>query len=446
MTETTFKFTEARLKTLPLPPDGQRSTYRDTEVKGLELRVTSNGVKSFCWYRRPKNEPPQRVTIGRSPEVTVLQARTEAQKHNAAIASGESPASERRAKRSEMLFSDLFKLYILNHAKPRKKTWREDQQRYDQYLAEPLGRLRVSAVTREVVSRVHAQITASGHSTVANRVLALVSSVMGRALEWSFIPVNPVLRIRRNKEISRDRFLRSDELPRFYEALMLEPNEVVRDFILMLLFTGARRANVLEMAWANINLDAAMWHIPETKNGEPLTVALTQQAVEVLLRRKASNPATAFVFPGSGKSGHLLEPRKAWIRIFDRDELTQISTMMKANGTPLDGDSAALMGATEPRLERARALAKALKLDCTGCRMPDARLHDLRRTMGSYQAMTGTSLNIIGKTLGHKNVTTTQIYARLQLDPIREAMTKATEKMFSGIELGKPAERAITKP
>ena len=58
------------------------------------------------------------------------------------------------------------------------------------------------------------------------------------------------------------------------------------------------------------------------------------------------------------------------------------------------------------------------------------RIHDIRRTFGSYQALTGASLPVIGKSLGHKSMKSTQIYARLNLDPVRTSIEKATEAMF----------------
>ena len=60
----------------------------------------------------------------------------------------------------------------------------------------------------------------------------------------------------------------------------------------------------------------------------------------------------------------------------------------------------------------------------------DLRIHDLRRTLGSWQAATGASLPIIGKSLGHKSLAATQIYARLNLDPVRASVSKATDAML----------------
>jgi len=84
----------------------------------------------------------------------------------------------------------------------------------------------------------------------------------------------------------------------------------------------------------------------------------------------------------------------------------------------------------EEQLERAKALATGLGLQTDGVRIPDLRIHDLRRTMGSWQAITGASLPIIGKSLNHKGQQATAIYARLDLDPVRASVEKATEAML----------------
>ena len=94
---------------------------------------------------------------------------------------------------------------------------------------------------------------------VANRVLALISSVYGWAISAGVVEANPIKGIKRNREKSRDRFLQSDELPRFFKAVAEEENPIMRDYILLSLLTGARRANVLAMQWADINLERAEW-------------------------------------------------------------------------------------------------------------------------------------------------------------------------------------------
>jgi integrase len=180
--------------------------------------------------------------------------------------------------------------------------------------------------------------------------------------------------------------MQGDELPRFFQALAEEANDTMRDYFLLSLLTGARRANVLSMHWADVNLERAEWRLKTTKNEVPQTVTLSPQAVEVLRNRLPAIP-TGFVFPGKGQSGHLVEPKKGWERILARAGLA------------------------------------------------DLRIHDLRRTLGSWQAKQGASLAIIGKSLNHKNQNTTAIYARLDLDPVRDSVNTATAAMLAAAGL-----------
>ncbi|MBF0143626.1 MAG: site-specific integrase [Magnetococcales bacterium] len=123
------------------------------------------------------------------------------------------------------------------------------------------------------------------------------------------------------------------------------------------------------------------------KNKTPLTIPLVPEVVEILSRLK-EGATSERVFPApKSATGHLVEPRKAWERILARAGIV------------------------------------------------DARIHDLRRTLGSWMAIGGASLPVIGKGLGHKSQATTAIYARLSLDPVREAMQRATGAM-RGQEVG----------
>lgn len=376
-----LNFTKAAIESLPLPVIGQRAVYHDEKVKGLQIRLTAAGIKTFCVFRRIKGGDPERITLGRFPEMTIEQARRKAAEITTLILEGKNPAEVKRQRKSELTFAELFTEYLERHAKPRKRTWKEDTQKYNDYLHKAIGSKKLSLVTREDIGHIHSAVTKSGRLIAANRVLALISSIFGWAISAGLWNSNPSIGIRRNKEHSRDRFIQSDELPRFFQALSEEPNTTIRDYILMSLLTGARRSNVLSMQWQDISFERAEWRIEETKNGTPQTVALSPEAIEILTNRRPSN-STEFVFPGHGKSGHLKEPKKGWDRI------------LKSAG------------------------------------IQNLRIHDLRRTLGSWQAKTGASLAIIGKSLNHKNQSTTAIYARLDLDPVRDSVNRATNAML----------------
>lgn len=391
-----FKFTKKGINELPLPEPGKRCTYFDTEVPSLQLRVTSTGTKTFCVFKRIKGGDPERITIGRYPDVTIEKARCNAKRVDADMSEGKNPAEIRRGHKAELTFSELFGDYIERHSKPNKKTWFEDQGQFRRYLEKPLGKKKLSTIDRKSIAHIHNAITKAGHAPTANRVKALLSSVFGWAISAGLCESNPATGIKGNKEIQRDRFLQSDELPRFFKALTEEPNATIRDYILISLLTGARRSNVLSMRWQYINFERAEWRIEETKNGTPQTVALSPEAVEILQNRKPLDSAI-FVFPGNGKSGHLEEPKKGWKRILERAGIGNL------------------------------------------------RIHDLRRTLGSWQAKTGASLAIIGKSLNHKNQNTTAIYARLDLDPVRDSVNKATSAILTAAGLKKTIDAVPLK-
>jgi integrase len=168
-----------------------------------------------------------------------------------------------------------------------------------------------------------------------------------------------------------------------------------------------------------------------TKNGEPQRVPLVPEAVTILKARKEAAAEDArFVFPAArddSKHGHMSGERKAWLRLLDRDEAAQLRSRIEAKGVNADVSEPESSAA---ELRRLRTVAKRLKVNTDGARLDDIRIHDLRRTMGSWQARTGASLAIIGKSLGHKSQQATAVYARLDLDPIRDAMETAASAMW----------------
>lgn len=434
-----IKFTKSTIETLPLPAVGKRSTYYDTKVPKLALRVTASGAKTFYVIKRNGQEMLW-LKLGSSKDLTIEQAQKSAETILGEFAKGLDPAEVRRAGKAEPTVGEFFKDEYAKRHGTRQRSWRDVKQRYRDYLERPLGARKLSAVTREMVSRILSDMDAADKAgSTVNNVRALISSIFSKAIEWGFASENPVRGTRTRKTVKRDRFLQSDELPRFFSALALEPNDTIRDYFLIALLTGARRSNVLSMRWSELRLDDGLWRIGRTKNGDPQNVTLSPEAVVILAQRKqqadAVKDTSPFVFPGTGESGHLVEPKAGWKRIFDNDELQQLVRMIEAAGGRFEPLRSAVTGNDIPeglgaQLQRARAHVESLNLSADGVRIPDVRIHDLRRTLGSWQAKTGASLAIIGKSLNHKNTQTTAIYARLDLDPVRQSVNTAVAAML----------------
>jgi integrase len=402
-----FHFTRERIDALPAPKNGQRAYFYDAKVRGLAIAVTGLGKKTFILYRKVAGRP-ERVTIGPYLDLAIEQARNRAEEMNADIALGENPAKVRRTVRDEMTLQELFNTFLELYSKKYKKTWSDDQGIFNLHLASWKLR-KISSIRKMDVVALHSHIGRTRGQYAANRVVELLCSMFNRAREeWEWTGTNPAAGIKAYPEKKRDRFLQAYELPIFFKALAQEPNANIRDYILISLLTGARRRNIQALRWAEIDFDRAEWKIPETKNGEPMTVTLSAPALNILETRRDSSIGE-WVFPGIGTTGHLVEPKSAWKRILKRAATIQMDEWLKANPKSTATDFAKLN---------------------PNAGFKDLRLHDLRRTLGSWQAATGASLPIIGKSLGHKSLGATQIYARLNLDPVRDSVNRATDAMF----------------
>lgn len=439
-----LRFTKAALDGLALPPEGKRSSYTDTKVQGLELRVTSKGTKTFTCQRWIKaSGRPERVTLGRYPGMTIEQARKKATHVNASIADGGNPAEVRRQLKGEPTLGELFSDYLHRHSRKKKKTWQEDQRMFDKHVAPALGNRKLSALSRRDFSTLHANISRTV-PVQANRVLGLCSSLFSWAKEGELWEgTNPASGIKKNREQQRDRFLQPSELPRFFQALAAEPSDTVRDFFLTSLLTGARRSNVLAMRWEELDLDEGAWRIPVTKNGEPQLVTLPTQLIMVLEERRRSVRGP-WVFPGTGKTGHLAEPRKGWERTLARARALGIVGALAEHEEWKDDQ---LTEAAELALHNPSQVVKRYaveiqrhELDPESFALTDLRIHDLRRTLGSWQAKHGASLTVIGKSLNHKSVQSTAIYARLDNEPVRDSVTLAVDNLLAAGGVSQTAE------
>lgn len=390
-------FTKKRLEALSAPERG-RVYYNDTETAGLCLCVTEAGSKTF-YYTKKVAGTTERIRLATFPDgLTVEQARTLVKTLNLSVASGHDPQQAKRERREEPTFGDLWQHWIA-HAKGRKRprSIEEDERQWKLHLSGWTGR-RLSSIKKTDVAALHARISQErlapdskqrrGGPYQANRTLALVKAMFGKAEGIGWKGDNPAVGIEPFPEKSRDRFLMPDELPRFFEALAAEPNPILQGFFLLCLLTGARRSNVQAMGWSEISFELKQWRIPETKAGMAVVVPLSPLALETLEKlREYRRDDCPWVFPGRRQNGgHLITPGFAWKRLLARAGLK------------------------------------------------DLRIHDLRRSMGSWMAIQGTSLSIIGKLLGHKRAETTQIYARLNLDPVVTAVEGATAAIVAAKE------------
>ncbi|NBX03459.1 MAG: site-specific integrase [Alphaproteobacteria bacterium] len=382
MTKHRFKFTSKTI--LAIQPEGSATTYYyDDHTRGLGLYVTKKGVKTYFVYRRVDGKP-QRIILARADEITLEQAREKTQKVHYQISEGIDPQEKKRAIRIEMTFGELWEMYLERHAKLHRSSWKYDVSIHKLNLAHWKDK-KLSHITAQTIRELHAKLGKEKGVVTANHAHALIRIMFNKAIEWGWNKPNPAYAVKRFKEHSRERFLSSQEMKRFLAALDKASCENVRDYLFLSLFTGARRSNVQAMNWKDIDFDSARWTIPTTKNGKPHIVPLVEQALAILKARRLKTNGE-WVFPSArSKSGHLKNPLEVWNAILKEAQITNL------------------------------------------------RLHDLRRTLGSWQAALGANSYVIGKSLGHSSQHATAIYARLDITPVRDSLDKAVNAMVGGV-------------
>lgn len=383
-----INFTEKTLATLPLPAknDGQAIYYDSGTSDGLQLIVTYGGSKTYYFYALFQGRPI-RDKIGKVGQIKLVQAREIAHSKREQINKGIDPTLERKAALQDITLKDFYE----NHYKPQhsqlvkaQKSIKDDDGTFYNYLKELHSR-HLRSINHDDIAKLHTRLFREISPYTANRMLSLIRHMYNKAAEWGNYSQkldNPTNGIKKFPEKSRDRFMNGDELHRFFSVLYKEPDSAFKFYILLSLFLGQRRRNILALRWSDVDLNNKLVYFRDTKNKEPLQVPLTSHAI-ALFKYMKENAVSEWVLPSAtSASGHYEEPKKPW-----------------------------------------KKLLAAANID-------NLRLHDLRRTLGSYQAISGASLAIIGKSLGHKSQSATEVYSRLSVDPVRDSMQKATDMML----------------
>ncbi|HKY96353.1 MAG TPA: site-specific integrase [Gemmatimonadaceae bacterium] len=371
--------TKRQLDALRFNPDGAtKQILYDGELTGFGVRVYPNGNKSFV-LRYGSNGSRKLLTLGKYGELTLQQARELAIDALRDTRHGHDPVEERRARRKLPTLGEFASEYIDLHARPRKRSWKEDQRRLDTYILPKWRTRRIDSITRSHVNALIVSLAAE-HAVEANRVWALLSVMCNKAIEWGRVPSdwkNPAhgagTAIKRER--SRERWIKPSEMPALIAAIDAERNPFHRAAFRLYLLTGLRRSELLSLQWSNVNLSEGTLYVPVTKSGRSHTLPLSSPARAVFaeLPRELNNP---HVFPAAN-GGHMADLKKPWRRVREAAGLS------------------------------------------------DVRLHDLRRTVGSMMAQDGASLLMVGKVLNHSETRTTErAYAHLGSEAIRDALEK----------------------
>ncbi len=305
--------------------------YRDETLKGFALRVTANGTKSFVVEKIIGNKV-RRITLGKyNDALPVEKARKKAQVLLGQIADGIDPIAEKRAAKVRgMALKEVFADYLEARKSLKPKTLYDYKRileiAFTNWKDKPL-----TSITKELVTKLHKKLGqehGEAYANLAMRVLrALFNFAAGQYEDSkgkSLINDNPVKRLSQTRawyRIDRRRtFIKSHELGDWYAGVQKLKNEILRDYLLLILFTGLRRQEAAKLRWEQIDFKAKILTIIDTKNRQPHTLPLSEYLYYLLINRK-ENSNSKFVFPGAGENDYIKEPRRQMAKVIETSNI-----------------------------------------------------------------------------------------------------------------------------
>jgi integrase len=377
----------------------------DPRATGFGVRSYAGGGRSFFIdYRLDGRQ--RRYTIGPFPRWSAEAARERAKELRRGIDQGDDPAAAKRERRTAPTVQDLIERYIADHL-PKKSAVARNITDENRMLAEIGAKLGKHTKVRDVhsgdIADMHRRITESGRPVRANRILAICSKAFslalmpraGETLPWrDAAQGNPCKGIARNHEEPRERFFSQAELLAIGDALA-KYNGAAADCIRLAMLTGCRPAEAMAAQWEELDKEPGFWIKPSlhTKQRRIHKLPLSPPAILLIDQLRVKRKGK-WVFPGNKPGEHLVSLDEAWKVV-----------------------------------RKQAALGK------------DARLYDLRHSFASVGVGGGLSLPIIGRLLGHTQPRTTQRYAHLADEPLREAAEKITS-----VITGKGKGAAVVRP
>ena len=374
----------------------------DTTLTGFGVRMRPNGRATYLvkfgagrrgrsrWLTIGKHGGPWADHDGRGCALTSELARREAVRLLGEKARGRDPAQARDRIRALPTLEEFAARYLSEHAEIHKKarTVGEDRANLRRSILPALGRNRIDLVTRADVARFH--LSRRKTPTNANRCLALLSHMFVMAERWGLLPEgrNPCRHVERFRETKRKRFLSEAEIGRLAVALkeVEQKNPFAVAAIRLLLFTGARRSEILTLKWTDVHIGRGVLELADSKSGAK-TIHLNAPALDVLagLPRIGSNP---WVLPGWRTGTHLADLSRPWTTVRKKAQIE------------------------------------------------DVRLHDLRHSFASVAVSGGASLPLIGGLLGHVTPETTQRYAHVGDNPLKAVAERTGEAIAAAMRIG----------
>jgi integrase len=382
-----------RLVNASAPREAEYQIF-DGDIPGLALRVHPNAQKIYALFYRTATGRKRTLTLGKHGAITPEQARRLAKDRLAEVTRGGDPAGERQQVRHAPDLAALVERYRLEHLAHKKASTRARAEGLLKRIVLPaLGKMKAEAVTRVDVLALHR--AHRGTPVEANRAVTLLSGIFTWAEDEGVVlrEGNPCRRVKKHPERRRERYLSAQELTRLGSALARAEQDASEPVaailaIRLLLLTGCRKSEILNLRWNDVDLESACLRLPDSKTGAK-TVLLGAPALKLLV--EAERQGGPWVCPGGRAGQPLRNLYKPWGRI------------------------------------------------CKAAGVAGVWPHDLRHSYVSVGTAGGESLALVGAIVGHSTMGMTKRYAHLSDDPVRATADRISAAIAAALSASEPA-------
>lgn len=372
-----FNLTRKAIDALPPHPASSKSTeaeYSDAGCQGLKLCVTKNGRKYFR-YRYTFMGRKRSITLGDYGTLSIDKARIQANGITQTLAQGIDPQQPASTPPASPTFRIFTEQVYMPHTRPIKRSWKADYSKFNKHMWPCFGGMAINQIaTSHIINYLQGLKKKGLADATYNRHLALLSAVFKYAIAMGVIAISPCKGIRALKENNRvERFLQPDEWQRLMDVVSKNEvhNRTILNFMMICLFTGVRRAEALLANWQDIDLVNRTWRLPHTKSGVARSVPLNDMATSIFTQMVRYDSTDA-VFVNARTGKRFVNPTKGFQSIL---RLARISNF---------------------------------------------RIHDCRHTFASMIASNKGNMYALKELLGHQSITTTQRYAHLSNEQLRQ--------------------------
>lgn len=370
------KFTKQFIAQLSCSKAQRRVFVRDTVCRGLCVEVRSTGGKTYYLSYRDEQGKQRLRKLANAADVSPATARQLCEQARTVTIIGEQPQSEPAARITTDAF---FYNSYLPYVKTYKRSWDTDVSGYRTHVAPVIGKTALAAVSHDQITQLMKLAATKLSASSQYRLYVLIRYMFNLAKRWETTGVdqNPTDRYTVKQQTPhRERYLNRAETKVLMAKIEQSSNPQLKYIVPMLLLTGARKREVLDARWQDMDFERRFWRIPFTKSGRERHVPLSD-AVLALLARVPRYDACDWVFPNPKTLKPYCSIHQSWDTARTRAGLSEV------------------------------------------------RMHDLRHSFASFLVNAGCSIYDVQKLLGHANVSMTQRYSHLSQERLLTAASVA---------------------